>query len=245
MRRIHGIEPHVLWIGTVDTVRGLQQAVEAGVTAVVDVAGVDEAVSLPAGLHYCRFSLADDPGNPEWLLRAAISTAARLLIEQRPLLVACRQGMSRSVVIAAAALAFVRGDDPNSSLEDVKRDAPTMVSPGLWRDVRAVLQEFRPAWDRVNWEAGAPPGDTRLAKLPALLRDFRSGKLPEGWRGNEVWHNRWNDLPVRPPGYYREYYLATTAGPVALRVVLGQGGEVFVSGRHNRHWQEVIGLPPG
>jgi hypothetical protein len=243
MRRIQGIDPHVLWIGTVENVRGLEEVVAAGASALVDVAGVDTTVTIPAGFQYCRFALADGPGNPPWLLRAAISTAARFLAEQRPTVVACRHGMSRSVVVASGALAFVRGAGPDSCLEEVKRDASTMVDPGLWRDVKAALEEFRAAWDQVHWGTTNPFRDARLDRLPFLIREFRAGRLPAEWRGNQVWENRWQDLPMKPPGYYREFYLATVAGPVAVRVVLGQEGEVFVSGKNNRHWQQVLGLP--
>src|SRR5262245_29680808 len=114
MRRIQGIDPHVLWIGTVENVRNLEDVVAAGASALVDVAGVDATVTIPSGFQYCRFALADDPGNPPWLLRAAISAAARFLTEQRPTVVACRHGMSRSVVVASGALAFVRGVGPDS-----------------------------------------------------------------------------------------------------------------------------------
>jgi len=242
MRQIHEIQPYRLWIGAIEDVRDLRAALAAGVTAVVDVAGVDPAVSIPPPLLYCRFPLVDEPGNPQWLLRLAVSTTALLLGEQRPIMVACHQGMSRSVSVAAAALAAAQGNCPDACLEAVKRKASTMVSPGLWEEVKAVLGASVAEHDRITWAPGNPLKDGRLNNLPALVRDFRAGRVARGWRNNERWENRWLDLPVKPLGYYKEFS-SGPGDPGALRIVLGQGGEVYVSCNHERRWQEVVGLP--
>ena len=99
-----------------------------------------------------------------------------------------------------------------------------------------------PVRDRITWGRENPFRDPRLANLPALVRDFRAGRQPHRWRGHK-WENRWLDLPPKPPGYYREFYVGTPADAGELRIVLGQGGEVYVTGNHHRDWRQVIGLP--
>jgi hypothetical protein len=99
-----------------------------------------------------------------------------------------------------------------------------------------------PVRDRITWGAGNPFSDPRLANLPALVRDFRAGRSPSHWGAHE-WTNKWLDLPIKPPGFYREFYVGTSAESGALRIVLGKGGEVYVSGNHHRDWRQIIGMP--
>ncbi len=100
-----------------------------------------------------------------------------------------------------------------------------------------------PVRDRISWGVENPFSDPRLSNFPVLVRDFRAGRLPHGWRGNKVWENRWLDLPVKPPDYYREFYVGTSAESGELRIVLGQGGEVYICGNHHRDWRQVVGMP--
>jgi|SRR5687768_13698571 hypothetical protein len=100
-----------------------------------------------------------------------------------------------------------------------------------------------PVRDRVMWGPTNPFSDSRLINLPELVRDFRRGKLPDGWRGNKTWENRWLDLPPKPGNYYKEFYVGTAADSGGLRIVLGQGGEVYVSGNHHRDWRQVVCMP--
>jgi hypothetical protein len=100
-----------------------------------------------------------------------------------------------------------------------------------------------PIRDRITWGPHNPLSDTRLINLPILVRDFRVGRLPQGWRGNRVWENRWLDLPIKPHGYYLEFYAGTPAETGDLRIVLGQGGEVYLSGNHHRDWRQIVGMP--
>lgn len=96
-----------------------------------------------------------------------------------------------------------------------------------------------PVRDRITWGEGNPFADPRLRDLCRLIRDFRSGRLPPRWRGNRVWENRWNDLPLKPHGYYREFYVGTPTESAGLRVVIGTGGR----GLHFR--QPPSGLATG
>jgi len=97
--------------------------------------------------------------------------------------------------------------------------------------------------DRISWGGNNPFSDPRLANLPFLVREMRAGRLPYIWRGNKVWENRWHDLPLKPPGYYREFYVGDSEQSGDLRIVLGQGGEVYISGNHHGDWRQVIGMP--
>jgi hypothetical protein len=142
-RQIQDVPPHLLWIGKASDVREMKEALHAGVTAVVDVACDEPAVNVPRTLVLCRFPLVDEPGNPDWMLRLALATTAQLLRQQRATMVACSLGMSRSVTVAAGALAVLSGRPPEDCLEDVKRNAQSAVSPGLWREVKAVLGAVR------------------------------------------------------------------------------------------------------
>ena len=88
-----------------------------------------------------------------------------------------------------------------------------------------------------------PFGDPRLSNLYLLVSDFRRRRLPFGWRGNRPFENRHRDLPDRPYGYYTEFYLGTSAESGSLRVVLGKGSEVYVTGNHYRDFIQVLHLP--
>jgi guanyl-specific ribonuclease Sa len=95
----------------------------------------------------------------------------------------------------------------------------------------------------VKTDSRNPLGASRLSNLFMLVRDFRLGRAPFGWRGNRVFENRFGDLPTRAYGYYREFYLGASAESGSLRVVLGQGGEVYVTGNHYRDFIQVLHLP--
>lgn len=100
-----------------------------------------------------------------------------------------------------------------------------------------------PVRKRIIWGEANPLSDARLKDLPQLVREFRAGRLPKGWRGNRVWENRWGDLPLKSDDYYREYYVGTPEQSGTLRVVLGLGGEVYISGNHHHDWRQIIQLP--
>jgi guanyl-specific ribonuclease Sa len=101
-----------------------------------------------------------------------------------------------------------------------------------------------PVRDRVVWGPGNPFRDPRLANLPVLVRNFRQGYLPLGWRGNGEFKNWHVDLPLKGPGYYNEFYLGTSAESASLRIVLGKMAEVYITGNHYFDFRQVIDLPP-
>src|SRR5262245_41434707 len=114
MRQVPG-EP--LWVGNLGDVRDLQKVLSAGVRACIDLALNEAPAVVPREMAYCRFPLLDGPGNPPWLLRAAIDCVANLLRARVHTLVFCGAGMSRSPAVAAIALARARGLSPADALE--------------------------------------------------------------------------------------------------------------------------------
>lgn len=128
-----------LFIGHAGDLRDLRALHAAGIAAVVDLAANEPPATLTRDLAYCRLPLVDGPGNPEWLLRAAVLLVSGFVRENVPCLVCCSGGMSRSPAVAAAAIARVRSTDPNAALEQVAASGAIDVSPGLWREVKAVV----------------------------------------------------------------------------------------------------------
>src|SRR5262245_28059740 len=128
-----------LWLGHVGDTRDLRAVHRAGLLALVDLAVNEPPVAVTRDLVYCRFPLVDAPGNPPWLLRAAIETTAGLVRDDVSTLVFCAHGLSRTPAIAAAALALAWGLTPEDALAVVARAGPADVTPGLWQEVRAVV----------------------------------------------------------------------------------------------------------
>jgi len=95
----------------------------------------------------------------------------------------------------------------------------------------------------VKTNTSNPLGDARLRDLYSLVSAFRRGRLPFGWRGNRVFENKNGDLPLRPYGYYTEFYMGISSESGSLRIVLGHGSEVYVTGNHYRDFIQVLHLP--
>ena len=106
----------------------------------VDLAFEEPPARLIHELIYCRFPLNDGPGNPPWLLRAAVETVAAMLRSGAPTLIGCGAGLSRSPCIVGAAIARVRGCPADEGLALALGSAPADVSPALWAEVRQVLE---------------------------------------------------------------------------------------------------------
>ena len=134
MRRIDG---NPLWIGTARDARDIPGVLSAGIEAVVDLAKMCEPVRPTRELVYLRFPLVDGAGNPPWLMCAAVHAVEGLVRLGVPTLVACDGGMSRSLVVAAAAMRFLTpGDTPDEVLRRVAAGGPADVHPALWADVK-------------------------------------------------------------------------------------------------------------
>lgn len=132
MRQIH---PHALWLGHVGDVRDWRAVFDAGIQAIVDLAGNEAPAVSPRDLIYHRFPLVDGAGNPDWLLKLACRTVADLLSAHIPVLVYCSAGMSRSPAIAAAAIANATKQPLDQALATVRQAGDVDVSPGLWTTI--------------------------------------------------------------------------------------------------------------
>jgi hypothetical protein len=135
MRHIDGSS---LWLGTARDARDIPGVLSAGIEAVVDLAKMCEPVQPTRELIYLRFPLVDGAGNPPWLICTTIHAVEGLSRLGVPTLVACDGGMSRSVIVAAAALWFQA--PTKQSVDDVLRrvaaTGPADVHPALWVDVK-------------------------------------------------------------------------------------------------------------
>ena len=134
MRRLDG---YPLWIGNARDARSLKEAHDAGIEAIVDLAMMCEPVKPTRELVYLRFPLVDGGGNPPWVLCAAVHAVEGLVRFTVPTLVACDGGMSRSPVIAAAALWLQSPTgSPDDALRTVTAGAAADVHPALWEEVK-------------------------------------------------------------------------------------------------------------
>jgi len=137
---MHQIPESSLWLGHAGDARDSEGLLLAGLIAVVDLALEEPPARLIRELIYCRFPLHDGPGNPPWLLRAAVDTVAAMMRSGAPTLVSCRAGLSRSPCIAGAAIAQVRGCPAAEGPAIALGSAPADVSPALWAEVRKILE---------------------------------------------------------------------------------------------------------
>jgi protein-tyrosine phosphatase len=134
------VDAERLWLGTARDARDIKALHDHSLRAVIDLAAEEPPAQLSRDLVYCRFPLLDGDGNPVWLLQAAIETTARCIERRIPTLVACSGGMSRSPVIAAAALSVSGRGSLDDCLVRVIGDGPRQVSPGLWNAVQSIAR---------------------------------------------------------------------------------------------------------
>jgi hypothetical protein len=131
-----------LWIGNAGDLRHPRAILDAGITAVVELADSEPFVTLPRELIRCRFPLSDGGDNPPWLLRLTAENVSTLIRAAVPTLICCSAGMSRSVCAAAAGLALAEGQSFVEAIRMVAGDGPADVSPGLYAQfLQAILGE--------------------------------------------------------------------------------------------------------
>lgn len=107
----------------------------------MELADSEPFAALPRDLIRCRFPLSDDGNNPPWLVRLAVESVAALLRSGVPVLVCCSAGMSRSLTVAAGAVARTEGKPLTESLLTLIGSGPADVSPGLLAQLQQVLKE--------------------------------------------------------------------------------------------------------
>jgi hypothetical protein len=139
------IPDYSLWLGHAGDARDKHELLRLGVGAVVDLAVEEPPAVAGHEMVYCRFPLVDGAENPPWLLRAAIDTTAMLLRHKIPTLVSCGGGVSRTPVIAAAALVALGRPTLQDALLFLAQFGHCDVSAGLLQDVVQVLSDNRGA----------------------------------------------------------------------------------------------------
>lgn len=118
--------------------------------AVVDLAACEPPAQLGRDLIYCRFPLHDDGSNSEQLLCSALDCIASLIRNGHRTLVACSAGMSRSPVMAAAAISTLTKEPLADALTRIVAGGPRDVSPAFFAAVasshkkRQALRQQRP-----------------------------------------------------------------------------------------------------
>ena len=137
------VKDYPLWIGHAGDGDNFRRVLDAGIRAIVQLAYEEPPLHPPRELLYCRFPLIDGPDNEPANLSLAIMALANLLEKRVPTLVCCGAGMSRSPAIAAAALSMVYQESPDDCLKQIVEHQPGDVAPGLWAEVKAILDAFR------------------------------------------------------------------------------------------------------
>ena len=102
----------------------------------------------------------------------------------------------------------------------------------------------------IYWAEGNPLGDPRLAALPQIIHEIRRGVFRHGVRkGTEndgEYLNLDGSLPSRGGKYWKEYHFypkPEDREENTHRLILGDQGEVYITGSHYRTLRPIIGLP--
>jgi protein-tyrosine phosphatase len=127
-----------LFLGNAMDARDLRLLYDYRIRAVVDLAVDEPPAQLSRDMIYCRFPLNDGGGNANEIVDAAIRSIITLVDNHIRTLVACSAGMSRSLAVAAAAMAMHTGKTPDACLTSIAASGPHDVSPILWSHVKAV-----------------------------------------------------------------------------------------------------------
>ena len=137
MRKISG---RSLWLGNAGDLQNPRALFDAEIQAVVELADSEPPAVLPRDRIRCRFPLSDGGENPPWLLRLAAESVAAFLRWGVPVIVCCSAGMSRSVCIAAAAIAIAERKNLTDSLSLVTAEGPADVSPALLHQIQQAIE---------------------------------------------------------------------------------------------------------
>ena len=133
--------PSLLWLGNAKDAT-MENVLNTGILAVVDLAMEELSPNLPRSTLYYRFPIVDGEQSRSHVLRLAIESLYSLLKSEIPTLIFCRAGMSRSPSVAAAALALVNQGNLGDSLQQVVDGYPHDVSPAFWKDVKIAFGEI-------------------------------------------------------------------------------------------------------
>ena len=141
---IREVETGLLYTGDAGSARDLKQLYDREFSAVVDLAADEPPAVLGRDLIYCRFPLSDDGSNRDALIASALVCLNALLERDLRTLLACGAGMSRSPVLAAAAIAMRSGEPLPDCLARLAARAPVDVPPTFFAAVARVCAELSP-----------------------------------------------------------------------------------------------------
>lgn len=129
-----------LWTGNSRDARSYSKLYDVGVRAIVDLAAEELPEKIPREFIYCRFPLVDGAANDHPLLRLTVETTSRLIGAGVPTLVCCGAGMSRSLSIAALAVALTRGEAASEVLKAFCAIGAHDVKPAFWHEALAACE---------------------------------------------------------------------------------------------------------
>ena len=136
---IRNVYSGLLFIGDAASARDLRLLYDSKLNAVVDLAVSEPPAQLGRDLICCRFPLHDDGSNSSLLLLTARHVITTLIQRNHRTLVACSAGMSRSPVMAAAAISVLTKEPLVDALARVVADSPRDVSPAFLSSVAKIL----------------------------------------------------------------------------------------------------------
>lgn len=133
------IIPRQFWIGNATEARQILPVTSLQVEAVLDLAANELPVQFPRELVYCRFPISDGAENNQTVLLAALTVTSHFVRNLTPTFIYCSAGMSRSVAIAAGAIALAEGAVADNVLSRITSTGAHDVSPALWSEVRRLV----------------------------------------------------------------------------------------------------------
>lgn len=132
--------PNLLWTGNAFDARNVRGVMNADFQVVVDLALEEPPIQFPREIVYCRFPLLDGEGNSPVVLKAAIDLVVNFVHGRQQTLIACSDGMSRSPLIASAAVATIENIAFDEAIQHVTRTGPCDISPALYVAIKQVSQ---------------------------------------------------------------------------------------------------------
>lgn len=127
-----------LWIGPSAVLDDPRSVCDRGIEAVVCVAPEPLPQRWPRDLTYIRVPLSDDGENAAESLHRAVEITSGLITGGVPTLTVCSMGHSRSIAIAAAAIAACEGAAPDDVLRRITAQMPADISPALWDSLKRI-----------------------------------------------------------------------------------------------------------
>ena len=136
MRKISDLP---LWLGHSGDANNIRLVMDTGIQAIIDLAANEKPIPMPREIIVCRFPMLDGAGNPPWLIQHAINCATDLLRNHIATLIYCSAGMSRTPMIAGAAVAKLKSWSLMKGIQFVVGNGPADLSPGLLNEVTSVF----------------------------------------------------------------------------------------------------------